>query len=110
MTLLASIVVVACGLSFIGFTGVVFARPALAERFVTSFASSARTHYLEQVLRLIGGASLVVLAPEMWQTGVFQLIGWAIIVLFLITKRTRSPWATWIMSASGNDWPPIVQR
>ena len=51
MTLLAGIVVVACGLAFIAFTGVVFARPALAERFLMSFASSARAHYVEMAFR-----------------------------------------------------------
>jgi hypothetical protein len=58
----------------------VFAAPALAERFFMSFASSARAHYVEQILRLLIGASLVVLAPVMWQTNTFRLIGWAVVV------------------------------
>jgi hypothetical protein len=73
-------VVVAFGLSLIAFTGVTFAKPAIAERFVTAFASSARTHYAEQILRLLIGAALVVLAPAMWQSSVFWLIGWAIVI------------------------------
>jgi hypothetical protein len=80
MSLLASIVVVAFGLFLIGLTGVIFARPRLAERFLLSFASSARTHYVEQAFRLLFGASLVVRSPVMWQTDVFWLIGWAIVV------------------------------
>jgi hypothetical protein len=79
-SLLAAIVVVACGLFLIGLSVVVFANPALAERFFMSFASSARTHYAEQALRLLIGASLVVLSPAMWQTNMFRLIGWAIVV------------------------------
>ena len=80
MSVLAGIVVVACGLFLIGLTGIVFAKPALAEGFLMSFASSARAHYVEQAFRLLVGASLVVLAPAMWQTNMFSLIGWAIVV------------------------------
>ena len=54
-----------------------------------------------------GPAGDVVASRRKWPC---RCIGCAIIVRFLITKRTRSPWATSIMSASGNDWPPIVQR
>ena len=80
MILLSGIVVVAGGLFFIGLTGVVFAKPALAERFLMSFASSARAHYVEQACRLLFGTSLVVLSPAMWQTSMFRLIGWAIVI------------------------------
>lgn len=80
MSLLAAIVVVAFGFFLIGLTGVVFAKPALAERFFMSFESSARTHYMEQAFRLLIGASLVLLSPAMSQPAVFRLFGWAIVV------------------------------
>jgi hypothetical protein len=80
MSLLASFVVVAFGLFLIAFTGVVFAKPAIAERFLMRFASSARTHYVEQAFRLLIGAALVVLSPAMWQANVFRLVGWAIVI------------------------------
>jgi len=80
MTLLAGIVVVACGLALIAFTAVVFAKPALAERFLMSFASSTRAHYVEMAFRLLVGTSLVVLSPAMWQTHMFRVIGWAIVI------------------------------
>jgi hypothetical protein len=106
-SLLAGIVVVACGLFLIGLTAVVFAKPALAERFFMSFASSARTHYVEQALRLLLGASLVVLSPTMWQTNLFRLIGWAIVVssvgLILI------PW-TWHHRFGERVLPLIVRH
>ena len=76
----AAVVVVAFGLSLIAFPGVVFAKPAIAERFVSAFASSARTHYVEQVVRLSIGAALVVRSPTMWQPKLFWLVGWAIVV------------------------------
>ena len=80
MSLVAAFVVVAFGLILIAFTGVVFAKPAVAERFLMRFASSARTHYVEQVFRLLIGAALVVLSPAMWQPNIFWLVGWAIVV------------------------------
>jgi hypothetical protein len=80
MSVIAVIVVVAFGLALIAFTAVVFAKPVIAERFLMRFASSARTHYVEQVCRLIVGAALVVLSPARWQPKVFWLVGWAIIV------------------------------
>ena len=80
MSVMASVVVLAFGLTLIGFTMVSFARPAIAERFLSAFASSAQTHYLEQVVRLLVGAALIVLSPTMWQPKVFWLFGWAIVI------------------------------
>jgi hypothetical protein len=80
MSVVAAIVVVAFGLILIAFTGVVFAKPAIAERLLKPFASSARAHYVEQVFRLLVGAALVVLSPAMWQPKMFWLVGWVIVV------------------------------
>jgi uncharacterized protein YjeT (DUF2065 family) len=80
MIVVAAVVVVAFGLSLIAFTSVAFAKPAIAERFLSSFASSARTHYVEQIARLLIGAALVVLSPSMWQPKMFWLFGWVIVV------------------------------
>jgi hypothetical protein len=73
-------VVVAFGLLLITLPSVAFAKPAIAARFLMRFASSARTHYVEQAFRLLVGAALVVLSPAMWQPNIFWLAGWAIIV------------------------------
>jgi hypothetical protein len=80
MSVVATVVVVAFGLSLIAFTCVAFAKPESAERFLTAFASSARTHYVEQVFRLVVGAALVVISPAMWQPRMFHLFGWAIVI------------------------------
>jgi hypothetical protein len=80
MSLVAAFVVVAFGLLLITFMGVAFAKPAIAERFLMGFASSARTHYVEQFFRLLFGAALVVRSPAMWQATIFWLVGWAIVV------------------------------
>jgi len=80
MSVAAAVVTVAFALSLIAFSGVAFAKPAIAERFLTAFASSARTHYVEQVVRLLVGAALVVRSPIIWQPNMFRLVGWAIVV------------------------------
>jgi hypothetical protein len=86
----AEIVVVAFGLLLIAFTAVVFTKPAIAEPFLMRFASSARAHYAEQILRLLVGAALVVLSPTMWQPKLFWLVGWAIVVSSLALMC--APW------------------
>jgi hypothetical protein len=75
----AAVVVVVFGLSLVAFTGVAFAKPARAERFLLAFASSARTHYVEQVVRIVIGVALVILSSTMWQPTMFRLFGWAIV-------------------------------
>jgi len=80
MTVVAAVVVVVFSLSLITFTGVAFARPARAERFLMSFATSARAHYVEQACRLVVGAALIVLSSTMWEPTMFWLFGWAIVL------------------------------
>ena len=80
MSVVAAVVVVVFGLSLITFTGVAFAKPASAERFLMAFASSARTHYVEQGFRILIGAALVVFSSTMWQPKMFWLFGWAIVI------------------------------
>lgn len=80
MSVAAAVVAVAFALCLIAFPIVACAKPAMAERFLTAFASSARTHYVEQVCRLLIGAALVVRSPMMWQPKTFWLVGWAILV------------------------------
>ena len=80
MSQVAAVLVAAFGLLLIALTGVAFAKPAIAERFLMRFASSARTHYVEQIFRLLIGAAIVVLSPAMWQPTMFWLVGWAIVV------------------------------
>jgi hypothetical protein len=52
MNAVAGAILVAFGLFLISLAVVVFAKPVVAERFFMSFASSARAHYTEQVVRL----------------------------------------------------------
>jgi hypothetical protein len=84
MNAVAGAILVAFGLFLVGLSVVVFAKPAVAERFFMLFASSARTHYTEQVVRLLIGASLVIRSGAMWQAKVFWFVGWAIVLSSLV--------------------------
>src|ERR1700723_3444410 len=90
MNAVAGAILVAFGLFLVGLTIVVFAKPAVAERFFMSFASSARAHYTEQVIRLLIGTSLVIRSAQMWQPKVFRFLGWAIVLSSLVL--ILSPW------------------
>ena len=73
----------AFGLGLIALAGVVASNRLLAERFLNLFASSAQTHYIEQVLRLVVGTSLIIFSPLMWYSYVFQIFGWLFVVTTL---------------------------
>ena len=99
MRLLSGIVVVGFGLYLIGMAVVIALKPRLAERFLKSFASSARAHYTEQTVRLFVGAAIVIVAPSMWYTDLFRVFGWLIIVtavgLLLIPWQWHHQFGTW---------------
>jgi hypothetical protein len=88
----AEAILVAFGLFLVSLTVVVFAKPAVAERFFMAFASSARTHYTEQVVRLLIGGSLVIRSGAMWQAKVFWIVGWAIVLSSLVLIVTPWQW------------------
>ena len=92
MSAVAGAILVAFGLFLVGLTVVVFARPAVAERFFMSFASSARAHYTEQVVRLLIGVSLIIRSAAMWQPKVFWFLGWAIVLSSLVLILTPWQW------------------
>lgn len=57
----------------------VVVRPTVMERFFLGFASTAKIHFTEQSVRLAIGIALVLRAPEMAMSVVFQWIGWTIV-------------------------------
>lgn len=107
MTLLAGIVVVAYALAFIAFAGVVLARPALAERLLASFASSARAHYVEMAFRVLIGTALVMSAPAMWPANLFGVIGWAIVISAV--ALLLMPWR-WHHGLGKRVLPTLIRR
>lgn len=90
--LLSGLVVVASAMLLIGVTVLVFTKSAVAERFFRGFASSARTHFAEQIFRVVFGGSLVIYSSAMWQTGVFRLIGWLLVVSSVVLMLLPWQW------------------
>ena len=107
VTLLSGIVVVGFCLFLTGLAVVIAAKPSLAQRFLRSFASSARAHYTEQGLRLLVGAAVVNFADSMWYPELFKLFGWLIVVttvgLLLIPWHWHQRFSTWVM-------PPVIRH
>ncbi|MDH3215140.1 MAG: hypothetical protein OEN01_02475 [Candidatus Krumholzibacteria bacterium] len=99
MTWLAGIVVVITGLWLMGLALLIVVTPVRAERFLLGFASSARAHYTEQVLRLIAGLAIVVFAVETRFTDLFRIFGWLIVVtalgLLLVPWRWHHRFGKW---------------
>lgn len=107
VNVLASVVMfTACG-GFMVFATLVYVKPLLAERFLMSFAITARAHYLEQALRLLLGVSLLVLSPLMWGSTVFWVLGWSIVLSTI--GLLIVPWR-WHNRLAGHVLPKLVSH
>lgn len=104
---IASLTVALFGLSLIGFAGYAVVRPGGARRFLGAFASSARIHFTEQILRLVAGMALVLHAPFMRLPQVYGILGWLMLTtavgLMLIPWRWHQKFAGWVV-------PPVAKR
>lgn len=107
MRVLSGVVVVAFVLFLIGLAVTIYLRPLLAKRFLNAFACSARAHYLEQILRLVVGSSLIWFSAEMWQPNLFRLFGWVVVGttvgLLCIPWRWHHRFAKWVV-------PPVIRH
>ena len=99
MTWLAGIIVVATSLWLVGFAILIVVTPSRAKRFLRSFASSARAHYTEQVLRLIAGVGIVAFSAQMRFPEILSAFGWLIVVtstgLLLVPWRWHHRFGQW---------------
>jgi hypothetical protein len=73
-------VVFTTGLYLVGLAAASFLAPALAERFLLSFAGSAFAHYIELGIRLLVGGAFVLHAPHMLLEGAFAALGWIVVI------------------------------
>lgn len=99
ISLLASILVLLTGLYLIGFAVGLFLSLARAKQFLGGLASSALTHYLELVLRLIAGGAILLCAPQMLFPNFFVIFGWNLVVttagLFAVPWQWHQRFAQW---------------
>lgn len=106
MTTIAAAVVVTFALALLAFSIAAFARPPSARRLLESFASSARAHYLEQGLRLLAGAALVVASPAMAGSQLFLLLGWLLILTSAALLCVPWRWHQWF---AREVIPPVIR-
>lgn len=88
LSMLATAIVVVSGLYLFGLGALSLIRPARASRFLLGFATSARTHYFELLLRLLAGFAFVVEAPRLVFGAPLAVFGWLLVgttaCLFLV--------------------------
>lgn len=99
MTGIAEVVVMASGLYLVGLAAALVTVPSRAERFLEAFASSVRTHYAEQALRLSAGVAFMVHGPRMRFPELFTAFGWILTLtsgmLLLVPWRWHRRYAEW---------------
>lgn len=99
LTAAAGIVVILAGLWLLGLAVTSALAPQAAARFLSGFASSARAHYLEQALRITGGAGFLLYAQQMRFTTVFEVFGWVLVItslgLLAMPWRLHARFAQW---------------
>lgn len=96
---LASVLVLLVAVYFIGLAIFTFARPELAKRFLESFASTQKLHFIEMIVRVVVGTALVYYAPQMKFSGIFTILGWIVIattvILFFVPWKLHRRFAEW---------------
>lgn len=89
----------AFGIGLIIMAGFIVVDPARGERFLRSFASSARAHYLEQGIRLASGLALLGHAVRMPFSDFFQILGLLLVItsiaLLLMPWRWHHAFGHW---------------
>ena len=78
MKIVAGVITILFGLSLITLLIVALINKKLAATFLSSFGSSAKAHYTEQLLRLIAGLGVLIYSDRMLLPSLFEIFGWAL--------------------------------
>ena len=92
MKIITGSIVVIFGLYLIGLLVISLWNKTLAIRYFSSFASSAQAHYLEQLIRLIVGGSLIFFSDNMLFTSIFYYFGWIVVLTTIVLLLTPWKW------------------
>ena len=99
MQVFAGLFVLLAALWLMGFAIWCLLRPLSASRFLEGFATTARAHYTEQVLRVLAGIALVLHAPYMRSPFFIYGFGWVLVatstLLILLPWRWHQRFAQW---------------
>ncbi len=77
---LSLFIVILTGIYFVALAGAALFAPVQASRFLLGFAGTPLVHYVELLVRVVVGGSLVVYAPHMFSAGAFRLFGWVVLI------------------------------
>ena|SRR5690606_33314514 len=88
--ILSGIVVISFGVYLLSLFVITILKRQVAVSYFSSFASSAKAHYVEQALRLLVGTSLVSFSGSMLFSEYFRIFGWIIVVSTIVLIFT--PW------------------
>lgn len=78
-----SFIILLTGHFLIGFCIVSFIRPEATKHFLRQFVSSAKAHYIEQLVRIVIGISLILNASQMQLMHFHLALGWLIVITSL---------------------------
>ena len=92
MELLAGSITTIFGLYLISLLIITLLNKERAINYFSSFVSSAKAHFFEQVLRLTVGISVLFFSESMLYSKGFEIFGWIVIISTIILILT--PW-TW---------------
>jgi hypothetical protein len=100
-------VMVIFGLYLISLLVITILNKKIAVNYFSSFASSARAHYLEQIMRLIVGISMLFFSKSMLYAQFFALFAWIIIITTIVLILI--PW-TWHHKLGKRVIPMTIQN
>jgi hypothetical protein len=104
---IAGLTVLVAAAYLIGLGVIALAAPRLAARFLTGFASTATTHWVEMVLRVVAGAGFVAYAPQLRGATGFAVFGWMLISSSLVLLVL--PWQ-WHQRFAQRTMPQVVRH
>ena len=90
MLVLAFVILCCAGIYLVVLGATALLSPAVATRFLSGFATSARLHYLELAIRLLVGGALLLHAPAMPWSGAWLALGWILIATTAVLAAI--PW------------------
>ncbi|HMS68092.1 MAG TPA: hypothetical protein PKD18_08130 [Saprospiraceae bacterium] len=107
MQITAGIITCIFSLVLIALLIVVLTKKEWAISFISAFASTAKAHFIEQSLRLIAGASILIYSENMLFPKIFNLFGWILMMTSAILMLT--PWK-WHQSFGKVAMPLVIKN
>lgn len=106
MQLISTIIVAMFAIGLISFELIALTARPKAVQLLEAFAKTPFHHFLEQALRLVIGASLVVVSPHMLLTNIFLVFGWVMLITSL--ALIGLPWH-WHKKFAQKVIPPVIK-